>query len=325
MRTTKNTRAVIVGLFIILGLVIFAFAVLALSGQKKTFGDTIAVKALFSDVSGLQNGSNVWYSGVKVGIVKGMSFMPNAQVQVDMEIEDNKKQYIPKDAKVKVGSDGLIGNKVLIIFGGTPQASVIANGDVLKAEAVVTPDELLNTFQTNNKNLVDITGDIKQISRRVLNGEGSVGKLLKDETLVNDLQTVVTILRRTSANAQQLTNDISGYTANLRKPGTITNYLLTDTVLFNRLRSTVRQVDELSASAKTMVTKLNSTTENLTDSSSTAGMLLTDKSTAADIKEIIRNLQTGTEKLNEDLEALQHNFLLRGFFKKKAKQKTEQK
>ncbi|MER3464433.1 MAG: MCE family protein [Chitinophagaceae bacterium] len=319
MRSTKNTRAVIVGIFIILGLIIFAFAVLALSGQKKSFGDTITVKSLFNDVSGLQVGSNVWYNGVKVGLVKGISFLPNAQVQVDMEIEDRVKQYIPKDAKVKVGSDGLIGNKVLVVFGGTPQASVVANGDVLKAEAAVTPDELFATFQTNNKNLVDITGDIKQISRRVLNGEGSVGKLLKDETLVNDLQSVMAVLKRTSANAQQLTNDLSNYTANLRKPGTLTNDIITDTVIFNRLRSTARQVDKMSTETRGLINKLDASTSGLSDTATAAGLLLNDKSTANDIKVIIKNLQLGTQKLNEDLEALQHNFLLRGYFKKKDK------
>lgn len=323
MRSNKNSRAVIVGIFIVVGLVIFVLAVFALNGQRKSFSDTLTVKALFKDVSGLQAGNNVWYSGVKVGLVKDMSFMPDAQVQVEMEIEDRMKQYIPKDAKVKVGADGLIGNKILVIYGGTPQRSMIANGDQLTSEAGVSPDELMNTFQTNNKNLVDITGDVKQITRRVLNGEGSVGKLLKDESLVNDLQSVVGILRQTSANAQRLTTNLSSYTADLRKPGSITNDLLTDTVLFNRLRSSARQVDELSSSAKEMVTKLNATTNtlsnNIADTSNTAGLLLNDKSTAEDIRAIIKNLQSGTIKLNEDLEALQHNFLLRGYFKKKAK------
>jgi phospholipid/cholesterol/gamma-HCH transport system substrate-binding protein len=121
-----------------------------------------------------------------------------------------------------------------------------------------------------------------------------------------------------------LVANVSDYTARLTAKGSLTNDLITDTVLFARLRSTVRQIDALSATAGQVVGNLQATSENLnqrlTDPSSPAGLLLNDKETAAEIRATIKNLQTSTKKLDENMEALQHNFLLRGFFRKRNSQ-----
>jgi phospholipid/cholesterol/gamma-HCH transport system substrate-binding protein len=92
-------------------------------------------------------------------------------------------------------------------------------------------------------------------------------------------------------------------------------------VIFARLRSTVREIDGLSETANRVVDNLQTASRNLTqsmnDPASPVGLLLNDKATAADIRATIKNLQAGTQKLDENMEALQHNFLLRGFFRKK--------
>src|SRR5438552_11045796 len=111
MKSSSYTRAVIVGIFIFIGIAIFILAVLTLGGQHKTFEKSIVVKAIFNDVNGLQKGNNVWYSGVKVGTIRNVTLSGNQRVQVDINIEEKSHQFIPRDSKVKVGSDGLIGNK----------------------------------------------------------------------------------------------------------------------------------------------------------------------------------------------------------------------
>src|SRR5438309_11905606 len=107
MRSNKNTRAIVVGIFIDLAIVIFVVAVLALGGQKKTFAKTIAVSAIFDDVNGLQAGSNIWYAGVKVGTVKKIALTPSAKVAVDLDIEDKSTQFIHRDSKAKLGTTGM--------------------------------------------------------------------------------------------------------------------------------------------------------------------------------------------------------------------------
>lgn len=326
MKTNQNKKAVTVGIFVFLGLIIFIAGVLTLGGQKKTFEKKVHIKAVFDDVGGLQKGNNVWFSGVKVGTVKDISFTGSAQVEVTMSIETKVREYIRKDAKAKVSSEGFIGNKIIVIYDGSPGAPAIAENDLLKVEKGLSTDEIMATFQENNKNLVEITGNFKMISARLAGGEGSIGKLLSDETLVNSLQAAAYRLNVASANAQQLTNDISKYAAALRTEGSLTNELVTDTVIFSSLRATVLQLQNASTSAnlitdniKIASNNIRQTSDNLNSTKSPVGVLLNDQEAGKNLKTTLANLEAGTKKIDENMEALQHNFLLRGFFRKKKK------
>jgi len=325
MRSTKNTRSVLVGIFIFIALVIFIVGILTLGGQRKTFANTIDLMAVFDDVNGLQKGSNVWYSGVKIGTVKSISFNKAGSVDVAISIEENTTQFIHKDAFAKVGSDGLIGNKIIVLYGGTPQAAPVQSGDMLHVEKTASVEDMMSTFQSNNKNILAITTDFKEVSRRLANGEGTIGKLLKEESLANDLNNTMAVLKRASVNAERLTTQFNSYAANLQKPGTLTNDLITDTVLFSRLKTSVLQVEEMTRKANEVMVTINNVSQDLQSdlkkTNTPAGVLLNDEQSAASIKETIKNLQSSTQKLDENMEALQHNFLLRGFFKKKAQGK----
>lgn len=327
MKASKNSRAVTVGIFIIIGLAIFIVGVLALGGQRKSFVKTFTISAVFADVNGLQVGNNVWYAGVKVGTVKKIAFNHNSRVDVLMDIEEKYQPFIHKDSRAKVGSDGLIGNKIVVLYGGTETAPVIAKNDVVGVEASQSMDEMMNTLQSNNKNLLEITTDFKTISKRIVSGEGSIGKLLNDETMANSLQATLNTLNRASNNAQQLTENMASYTAKLQSKGSLANSLITDTVIFNRLRQTALKIDNLSKTANDVVDNLktssNQINSSINNNKTPVGVLLHDEEAAASLKSSIQNLQSGTKKLDEDLEALQHNFLLRGFFKKKEKEKIE--
>src|SRR5688500_15084950 len=167
MKQSNNKRAVIVGIFIFLGLAILIAGVLTLGGQQNTFQKKITVKAIFDDVGGLQTGNNVWFSGVKIGTVKKMTFNGSSQVEVIMNIEKKAQQYVRKNAKAKISSEGFIGNKLVVIYGGSMQAQPVEEEDVLGVEKGLSTDEMMATFQENNKNLLDITSNFKLISKRV--------------------------------------------------------------------------------------------------------------------------------------------------------------
>jgi phospholipid/cholesterol/gamma-HCH transport system substrate-binding protein len=132
MNQSSNKNAVLVGLFVLVGIVFLVAGVLMIGNLHDTFKSKIQIVSLFTDVSGLQKGNNVWFSGVKIGIVSSMDFYGRSQVAVKLKIETKVQQYIRKDARVKVSSDGLIGNKILVIYGGTAQSETIKEGDKLK-------------------------------------------------------------------------------------------------------------------------------------------------------------------------------------------------
>ena len=326
MKAIQNKRAVIVGIFILVGVAIFMGALITLGKQKKTFTKGILVKAVFDNVNGLQAGNNIWFSGVKVGTVKKLQLTPNARVIVDMNIDKKTKDFIHEDAKAKIGSDGLIGNKIVIIYGGTPTAPAIKANDILKVEAALSTEEMMNSLQENNKNLLAITSDFKMISRRLASGEGTVGRLLTDDSFMDQLQATAGTLQKASANIQALSSNMAAYTAKFQTKGVLANDLVSDTTIFKSLRSSVAQIQEASDNAKELTNNLKMVSQKINDSSNTVGVLLHDQGTADNLRATIENLQSGTQKFDEDMEALQHNFLFRGLFRKKTKrEQAEQK
>ncbi len=324
MRSSKNTRAVVIGIFVVIGLLIFILGVITLTGQKKSFSNAVNLKAIFDNVEGLQAGSNVWLNGVKIGTVKDVRFNEEGKVAVSMGVDEKMQVYIHKDAKAKVGSDGLIGNRIIVIYGGTPSSPTVNDGDILAVEKIAGMEDMMATFQSNNENLLSITGDFKEISSKLANGEGTIGKLLNDETLSNSMELALANLQRAASNATEISRDVSAYTSQLQKEGTLANDLVTDTVIFNNLRSSVAEIDQLSKKANEVIASLqtasNTVNTSLTDKNTPAGAMLQDKETAASLKATIKNLETSTKKLDENMEALQHNFLLRGFFRKREKE-----
>lgn len=329
MNPEQNKRILIVGTFVFLGLIILLAGVLVMGKQRKTFVKTIAIKAIFTDVGGLMAGNNIWVSGVKVGTVNKVRLYKNTQVEVIMDVEKRSIGFIHKDAKAKIGSDGLIGNRIVVIYGGSPWAPTIQAGDILTVEKALSTDEMINTLQDNNRNLLAITNNFKVISKRMAEGDGTLGKLLKDETLINDLQSTITTLKIASSNVQMLTSNLADYSSKLQLQGTLANDLVTDTSIFSMLRTTVSQIKEVSATAndvannfKNVSHKLNNASNELDSSNGVIGTLINDKVVAANLKSTLKNLQSSTEKLDENMEAIQHSFLFRRYFKKKAVRDT---
>lgn len=323
MQTRTKTRTVVVGIFIFVGLVIFCLAVLVLGGQKKAFMPSVQVRTMFQDVGGLAKGNNVWYSGVKVGSIKKISFLEPHKIEVLINIDKNYVAFIHKDVRAKVSSDGLIGNKIIALSGGTPQAPVIEDGDEVLAETSISSDELMNTLQVNNKNLVEITGNLKEITNSIAAGRGNIGKLLKDTTVYDRLESTLASLQQTSANAQRLTTNLAAYSAKLQTKGVLANDLVNDTMVFSRLRSTVNSMGEAAQSANETVKNLQSVSagvnQQLSSPQSAAGVLLNDPATAQHLKQTIVNLDSSTGRLNQNMEALKHNFLFRGYFRRQEK------
>ncbi|MGN6646807.1 MAG: MlaD family protein [Cytophaga sp.] len=322
MNESPNRRAVIVGLFVLVGVIILLGGILTVGNLHATFIKKMKVTAIFEDVNGLLPGSNVWFSGVKIGTVKKLRFYGKSQVEVELNIDKELQSFINRDSKVKIGSDGLIGNKILIIFGGTEKAGDIQEGDTLHVEKVLSTDDVMNTLQQNNKNILAITTDFKVISKRLANGEGTLGKLMTDESIYNNINATTRSLQQASAQAHQLMRDLSGFTSKLDDDGTLLNELVTDTVVFQSMAATMAQLQTIADSASVMVNNLKAASA---DPNSTLGVLLRDDESGAHMKQTIKNLESSSQKLDEDLELLKHSFLLRGAYKKQEKAKKKNK
>lgn len=322
MQVTDNRRKIVVGAFILLGLAIFILGVFTLGGQKKAFVKSFSVDVVFDDIQGLKTGNNVLFSGVKIGTIKKIQFYGTSQVQVFLNIEEEAHKYIHKDASASISSDGLIGNKIIVISGGTPKFPFVEDGDRLRVSTILSTDDIMKTFQVNNKNLVDITADFKSLSRSLVEGKGAAGALLTDEQIATDFKAVVLNLRNTTASTNRTAEQLTVFAKTLNTKGGFVNKLATDTVAFARLQATIDELQKTANAASALSENLNKASAKLNGTDNALGVLLNDQNAAEQIKSTLKNMETSSKKLDENLEALQHNFLLRGFFKKKAKEEA---
>ncbi len=317
MRESPNKRAVIVGIFVFVGLVFLLSGILMVGNLHETFKRKITITAFFEDVNGLQSGNNIWFSGVKVGTVKAIEFHSRSAVEVTMRVDVKTQEYIRKDAKVKLSTDGLIGNKILVIFGGSGDFPAIVEGDTLEVEKTISQDDVLKILQESNKNLMSITTDFKSISKKLAAGEGTVGKLLDDNSLYDNANTTIRSIQQMSSKGQQLLNNLNTYTAQLNQKGTLANDLVTDTIVFNSIREFAQRLKQIADTTAMLVTQIKTISSDTTTS---IGVLLHDKEEGARIKETLKNLESSSKKLDEDLEAAQHSWPLKKGFKRMEKE-----
>lgn len=320
MSATENRRSIIVGLFVLVGLVILVAGILVLGGQQNRFSKTVTVTTVFSDVSGLKAGNNVWFSGVKIGTIKSIRFKSLKEVEIAMAIEEASRQYIRKDALAEIGSESFIGNKLIVIKGGSSDAPAIEDGDKLQAAPTGGLDAMMATLQVNNENLVEITKNFGDLSARIARGEGTVGTLLTDSLMAIHVKQMIANLNQTTANTAKASQALNQLTAKLNQEGTLINDLLTDTVVYGSLQSAVAQLEGITQTASALVTNLNQTAGKLDDKDNAVGVLLNDPEAAETIRQTLQNLEQSTEKLDQNMEALQHNFLFRGFFRRQARE-----
>lgn len=327
----KN-RPIIVGIFIFVGIIILAITIFTLGGQKKTFVKSFAINAIFNNVSGLQTGGNIWFSGVKIGIVKKIKIYGDSKVLVTMSIENDLQSHIHTDSKAKIGSDGLIGNKIIIIYGGHPAQPQINKNGYLAVESALNTDDILATLQNNNKNLLDITTDFKSISKKIDVGKGSIGILINDPTLANNLKTTVASLKETVSNFQTVSVNSKAVLVNLESishkinvPGNAIHDLAADTTMYRSVKSSIKTLQSASYSLSQFSNNLNKVGQSLNQKDNAVGVFLNDAEVGNSMKKTMENLESSSKKLDVDLEAVQHNFLLRRFFKIKAKEAAKAK
>lgn len=318
-----NKKSVIVGIFVLIGIIIFVVGVLTMGGQQKKFVKSIRLKAVFDDVAGLQTGNNVWFSGVKIGTVRKINFYGDFQVEIEMNVESKVQDFIRKDSRATISSDGLIGNKIIVIYGGSTQAPRIEDGDRLIAVMPLDTDNMMATLQENNKNLVTITENLKILTTKIAEGQGIVGAVMTDSLLEQNFKNILETLDRTATRSSIVVNDISKITANLYKEGTLIYDLTNDKESFSNLKSAVANFQESSKNAKEITENLNSFTEKLNSEGSAASVLLTDEQFAKDLKSVMANTDSATYNLNRGLEALEYTWPFRKGFKRKAKEEAK--
>ena len=247
------------GMFVVIGLILFTGTIYFVGKQKNLFGSTFKLKAQFKTVSGLKEGNNIRFSGINIGTVYGIELITDSSVMVVMVIKKSVQKFIKTDAVASIGSDGLMGDKVLTISPGNSSSKIVTDNTLIGSKSAVEMADVMNSLKTSVDNAGIITDQLAKVSYKINNGNGPLSRLISDEGFSNSIKGTLT-------NLQTSSNEFANFTANLNK-GALSG-------------------------------KLDST---------------------------MSNLQSGTKGLSDNMDAVKHSFLLRGYFRKQKKAEEKKK
>lgn len=263
------------GIFISIGLALFFAGIYYIGMRQQMFTGTFHISAVFNDVSGIQAGNNVRLSGVNIGTIENIKIISKSSVRVTMTIDESERKFITKDAEADITTEGLMGNKILVIIPGTGELKEIENNDVIAAAEPVKIDDILTQFKKTGDNSAHLTGDLVDIVGNIHSGKGTLGKLLMDGTylkipvenvmkMTQNLSEIVgrlhsgkgtlggllmdsTDLKIPIENAAEITRDLSDITGSIRSGrGTLGKLIMDSTYLKIPLNNIVQITNDLS-------------------------------------------------------------------------------
>ncbi|MFV8466768.1 MlaD family protein [Flavobacterium sp. LB1P62] len=252
------------GMFVMIGLVLFVATIYFVGKQKNLFGSTFNLKSNFKSVSGLEIGNNVRFAGINIGTVSDIQLKTDSSVVVVFLIKDEVRKFLKTDATASIGSDGLMGDKVLTISPGIASNKIVEDNDVIASKIPIDMEDVMSSVKKSVDNASIITAQLAQFTYNMNNGNGTLSKLMTDKEMANSI-------KKSLLNLETSSNEFSSFTA-----------------------------------------KMN-------NGNGALSKLVTDKKMGKMVDSTMKNIQETTKGFTEITEAAKHNFLLRGYFKKKEK------
>jgi phospholipid/cholesterol/gamma-HCH transport system substrate-binding protein len=194
------------GLFIAGGLALFVLAIFIIGKQKNLFSPVFQLTTNFANVSGLQVGNNIRFSGITVGTVDKITIINDSTVKVAMLIKKDVKKFIKSDCEVAIGSEGLIGDKLLIISQGSTYAPMAKEGQQLTSAEPVEIDAIMASLQVTAGNAEIISQELAEIMFKVNSGNGTLGRLIQDSSIANNLSQTMINIKRSSKGLDENMN-----------------------------------------------------------------------------------------------------------------------
>lgn len=314
MEKTTNQK-IKLGIFVIVGALFFIIAIFFIGNKKDMFNKTIQLSAVFKNVNGLQSGNNVRFSGINVGAVQDIIIENDSTIRVYMLIEKDIATHIKKDAKATIGSDGLVGNMIINIIPGRLSNKIVEEGDIILSEDNKSTDEIMKTINSTTENAKLISDNILKITKQIGNDKGTLGMLINDTLASGDLKQTIFNLKTTTELASKSMANLNKIIDDLNNKDNVVG-ALKDTVTGRKIKMIVVNLEKSSQ-------EINKTITNLKDGKGLVNYLSNDPKLVKQIDSTMINLNQASGKLNENLEALKHNFLFRGYFRKQEKAKAK--
>lgn len=313
--TFRNIR---LGVFVTVGTTLLIAALYLIGNKQNLFGNTFRISAKFYNVGGLMQGNNVRFAGIDVGTVERVEIINDSSVNVVMVIEKDIQPFVKKNAVASVGTDGLMGNRLVNINSSGDHADSVEEGDELRTLRPIEQDEMVRTLNATNENMKAITSNLRTITDRI-NSKNTLWSLLMDTVIAENVKASIVNIRIASNSTAVLTGNLKDITADIRSGKGGLGALITDTALSGKIDQIIVKLGKVSDTAVFITGDFSKMSRRLEQGRGSVGMLLKDTSFVHTLNSSINNINKGTLILNEDLEALRHSWPFKKYFKKQAK------
>lgn len=310
------------GLFVITGLLIFILAVYFIGDKQNMFGRTNRLEAVFNNVNGLQLGNNVRYSGISVGTVRGIEMINDTTIRVDMIIDKAIFPYIKKDAIATISSDGLVGNMIINIIPGKGNEPSVEPGDEIQTFNRIRTEDMLTTLNVTNENAAKLTENLLKITNEIIKGKGTLGTLLNDTLISKDLAETMRYLKTTTKGTSETATQLNNLIVSLNNKDNVVG-VLKDTAVANKIKNMASNLNQSTQDLNKVIANLDATILNIKQGKGAFNYLANDPELVRKIDSTMTNINQASLKLNENMEAMRHNFLFSGYFKKQEKEKAK--
>lgn len=320
----STSQKIRLGVFVVLGTLVLIAALYYIGNRQHLFTNNIPVYSEFENVNGLQIGNNVRYSGINVGNVSKIEMLAESRILVQMMVEESTGKFIKKDAIATIGSDGLVGSMVVNILPGNENLQPINPGDTIASYSRIGADDMLSTLNVTNENAALLTSDLLKITNKILEGKGTLGVLVSDSTLAMNIKQTLINLQETSRQTTIAMSKINRELNNINIDQSLAGTLLKDSLARKRMENIIMKLDSSSSNIAGITRNVETMIKHIDSGEGALNYLTQDKELVQNIDTTLFNIKQSSIKLNENMEALRHNFLFRGYFRRLERQERKE-
>ncbi len=319
----KSSDRIKLGLFVLAGTLLLVVGLYLLGSKRDLFSSNITVSTTFMQVGGLRPGNNVRYAGINVGTVKRITIVNDTTVLVEMAIRADEAVHIRDNAIASLGSDGLMGNKLVNIGPGAGNGNPITEGSSLRSSIPLDTDLMMRTLDRTNANMAAITDDLRELSSNI-NRPGGIVQVLSDTTLAVNVRNSLMDLERSVSHVRNATANVDAMLADVRAGKGALGMLVSDPAAEQQVRQWLVTMQQLADSLAEASTQVDRFAKGLNTTGTLGHTLTQDTAAAGNVRRTIQQLEKSSYTLEEDLKALQSNWFFRGYFEDQEKAKAKE-
>lgn len=315
------------GSFVLAGLICLVLLLYMIGKNRNLFGNNYVLKTRFENVQGLIVGNNVRFSGIQAGTVKSIKILNDTVIEVTMIIEKKMQSIIRKNAITSIGTEGVVGNKVVNIVPARQPGALAEEDDILISKKTIDTDEILNTLSQTTNDVSVIAANLKITVQRI-NSSSALWNLLNDQSIPEGLRNSVTNIRLATGKAGTMVDNLNTIVMDVKNGKGSVGAILKDSSFAKNLNEAILKIKNVGDETDSIAGEINKLVtgirQDVNNGSGAVNALLKDSMMVIKLNSSLDNIQKGTDGFNQNMEALKHNFLLRGYFKKLERQKEKE-